>query len=127
MAEKRSSQDERILLMNASRWIKRGRERGVIEIKLTEGDYLRMLATLSAHETTAKVIIACDGGLVQDVCASVPVEYAMIDYDVEGADEDRLTAIPQDDKTTVEAYAYAGNADVLPPERVQELFKAIIE
>jgi len=124
MAEKRSIQDERILLMNAARWIKRGHECGVVEIKLTEGDYLRMLNTLRAHETTTKVVIACDGGLVQDVCANMPVEFAMIDYDNDGVEDDRLTAIPQDDGTTPEACAYTGAADVLPA-RVDQLFKAI--
>jgi hypothetical protein len=79
-----------------------------------------------------KVIIACDGGLVQDVCSNVPVEYAVIDYDVEDVDADRLTAIPQEDvigvpKTDdVWAYTYTGNADVLS-DRVQQLFDAVNE
>lgn len=79
---------------------------------------------------TIKIVIACDGGLVQDVTANIPMEYAMVDYDVEGADTDRLTAIPQVDvigtpkQDDVWAYAYIGNADVLP-ERVDQIFNVL--
>jgi hypothetical protein len=71
-----------------------------------------------------RVVVACDGGLIQDVLSTAPIDLAVIDYDVEDMDDERLIDIPQDDETAVRAYAYAARVDVMP-ERVKQLFDAI--
>lgn len=72
-----------------------------------------------------RVVIVLAGGLVQDVLSNEPIDYCVIDYDVEDADADRLTKIPQcNGRPAEDAYAFAGKTDVMP-ERVLELFGAI--
>src|SRR5690606_18702783 len=44
-----------------------------------------------------RVLVALDGGLVQGDCSDRPVEVMVVDYDVEGANEETLADIPQDD------------------------------
>jgi hypothetical protein len=87
-------------------------------------DALRAKLAPFAQPQPIKIVITCDGGLVQDVCSNVPVEFAMIDYDDSDVEDDRLIAIPQGDGSEVKAYAYTGSADVLP-ERTEQLFVAI--
>jgi len=73
----------------------------------------------------SRVVIVLEGGLVQDVLSNVPMEFARIDYDTDGAEESDLVDIPQTPAgDTAQAYAYTANADVMP-ERVNELFTAI--
>lgn len=50
-----------------------------------------------------RVLVAIDGGLVQGGCADVPVELITLDYDCEGADDDEVYAIPQDEGGTARA------------------------
>jgi hypothetical protein len=71
-----------------------------------------------------KVVIVCDGGLVQEVLSDGPVEYCVIDYDVEGTDEGWLSKIPQSEGKTADAYAYSGLAS-RRSYRVKEIFKAV--
>lgn len=53
--------------------------------------------------------IVCEGGLVQDIVSDQPgrflgIKVMVIDYDVEGADLDRLSAVSQHDGTDADAY-----------------------
>ena len=98
-------------------------EKAGYHVRDTNG-LLASIERITGQPDPIRVVIGCDGGLVQDVSANVPVDFAMIDYDVKGADDDRLTAIPQTGGDPVQAYAYTAHADVMP-ERVAELFKAI--
>ncbi len=41
------------------------------------------------------VVIIVEYGVVQGVCANGPATATLIDYDIEGSDEDKLTPIPQ--------------------------------
>lgn len=43
------------------------------------------------------IIVAIEGGLVNAVVADSPVELLTIDYDVDGADEDEIIPVPQDE------------------------------
>lgn len=51
-----------------------------------------------------KIIIVCNGGLVQNVVASEPVEVMLIDYDTEGACEGDTVLMPQKNGGVSEAY-----------------------
>ncbi len=54
-------------------------------------------------EAAARIVVALDGGLVQSVVADRPIKLLVVDYDVEGADGDELSLIPQDDRPPVPA------------------------
>lgn len=70
------------------------------------------------------VIIFVEGGVVQHIMSSVPVEAYIVDYDVEGFDSDRIREIPQTDGPPEEAGVSDGYVE-LDPERVSELKRAI--
>ena len=74
-----------------------------------------------------KVVITLDGGIVEDILSDVPSDVIVIDYDVEGIEEDRLTQIPQIRAASTEpAYTVEQVADVMP-KRVAELFRIVRE
>ena len=77
----------------------------------------------------ARVVVVIEGGIVQDILSTEPVEVAVIDYDTEGAEESDITQILQMEPGEAPEFASA-LASVHPytvdPERVQELFAAIV-
>ena len=42
----------------------------------------------------ARVLVTMEGGLIQDVTSDLPVDVLVLDFDTDGADEDRIYAIP---------------------------------
>lgn len=54
-----------------------------------------------------RVVIAVEGGVMQSIVADAEISPVVLDYDVEGVDEDKLTAIPQSDKQGEELDASA--------------------
>jgi hypothetical protein len=83
-----------------------------------------------AMGNTAKLVIVCDGGLIQDILSSADIEVAVIDYDCESYDEDALTDIPQTGSTgsTVgveQAYACVRGDVEVDSKRVEQLFQVI--
>ena len=72
-----------------------------------------------------KIVIVVDGGVVQDVLSSEPVEVVLVDYDTDGADPADLTAVPQGDgkaseDSFVREWKFVGPE--VCPTRVEELF-----
>jgi hypothetical protein len=51
-----------------------------------------------------RIAIIMDGGLIHNILADEEVEITIVDYDVEGAEEEDLTEVPQNDGTSVEAF-----------------------
>ena len=53
----------------------------------------------AASREPVRILISLEGGLVTGVLTEgdTPTEVLIIDYDYEGADEDEITAVPQDD------------------------------
>jgi hypothetical protein len=49
---------------------------------------------------TPRVLISCDGGLVQGITSDIKIHATVLDYDVEGADVEDLVDVPQGDGTT---------------------------
>ena len=75
-----------------------------------------------------KIVIVLEGGVVQDVLScGVPVQFALIDYDAEGADESEIVQIPQEGegRPFEDAIAYVSSADMQRPARALELFEAV--
>lgn len=50
----------------------------------------------------SRIFIHLEGGLIQDVCSDVPdLEVVILDFDIEGADEDETIRHPDDAKDEV--------------------------
>jgi hypothetical protein len=74
-----------------------------------------------------RIVITMDGGIVQNIIANHgDVEIALIDYDIDSMEEDRLTEISQGDGTKEKAYAWVASApDGVDSQRVDQLFQEI--
>jgi hypothetical protein len=72
----------------------------------------------------AKIVVVMEGGLLQCVLSTEPVEIAVIDYDTEGADLEGIKPIPQSDGKFADAYVRIEGAEI-NLERVEELFTAV--
>jgi len=70
-----------------------------------------------------KIIITVDGGMVQNVMSTIPVDFCMIDYDTEGAQEELITKIEFPDGLS-EAICYIDSAEENAKE-VNRLFKVV--
>lgn len=79
-----------------------------------------------------RIVIVMDGGLVQQVLADRPVEVLVVDYDVDGADLEDLTLMPQEPvaseaQTFVHAaVALWGDHTQQAPDRVAQMFAAAL-
>ncbi len=60
--------------------------------------------------------IRMEGGLIQSVWADRPINVTVIDYDIEGVEEDDLFDMPQHDGSTSECYVSEYPAAVMPDE-----------
>lgn len=60
-----------------------------------------------------RILVHIDGGIVQSVSSDSPLdaEVVVIDYDVEGADEEDLDLVPQSDDPTDVEFAYIQRRD----------------
>lgn len=67
-----------------------------------------------------RIIVCCDGGLVQEHFSDQPVELTVLDYDVDGADEADLEDIPQEDGTTAKG-SLTDSGVCVNPARVLEI------
>lgn len=67
-----------------------------------------------------------EGGLIRDVLVDKPVSLIVVDYDCEGSDPDKITHIPQFDRSggevgTEEALVFRPPQDDSVPEQVAQL------
>ena len=58
-----------------------------------------------------RIAIIMEGGLIQNIFADEEVDITIVDYDTEGADEEDLTEVLQNDGTSVEAFIYYSIGD----------------
>lgn len=76
-----------------------------------------------------KVVVTISGGCIQDVMTDMEnTEVLIIDYDVDGLEEDMMTMIPQKNgkKEGAHVYVYEGTTQAEEdPERVEQLFNAV--
>lgn len=61
-----------------------------------------------------RIVAVMDGGLIQEVLGTHEVDFRVVDYDTEGADEDGLVEVPQTDGDTAEAYCFGHGVEVNP-------------
>ena len=68
-----------------------------------------------------RLVIMCNGGLVQDVISDVPMDGTVIDYDVEGADAEDISKILQRDGSVEDGSMW--NVDVeVNSKRLDQIF-----
>lgn len=67
-----------------------------------------------------QIVIVMDGGIIQQVLSTEPVQYLIIDYDKDG-DRENMVEVPQDDGTTAKAYTYPGRSDILSESELGKL------
>jgi hypothetical protein len=59
-----------------------------------------------------KLVILVEGGLIIDIIsAGVPVEVVVVDYDIEGADEYRITTVPTNPPAKAYITGYESDID----------------
>jgi hypothetical protein len=74
-----------------------------------------------------RIVITVEGGVIQSILSSVPVDVLTIDYDVDGSDSRRLVEVPQEglgERRTELAHVMIDSAGsgLNEPARVNELF-----
>ena len=71
-----------------------------------------------------KIVIVLDGGILQGVTTcGIPVEYVVIDYDIDGAED--TFQVPQGDGTFVDACVYASLAENTETSYAFEVFNLV--
>ena len=63
-----------------------------------------------------KLAITMEGGIIQSAFSNTPIEFSVIDYDTDGADEDELSLVPQNDGRMEEAYFHQPHIAIMPEE-----------
>ena len=51
-----------------------------------------------------RIAIIMEGGIIQNILTDEEVDITIVDYDIEDAEEEDLTEVPQNDGTSVEAF-----------------------
>ena len=77
--------------------------------------------------TPVRCVIGLEGGLVTGVTANVDLEFVVLDYDVEGCDDDEVMTVPSlwvEDKV-IDVYKRGFYDADLAPEPVERLHAAI--
>jgi hypothetical protein len=62
-----------------------------------------IVSTPAEPDEPMRIVVCLDGGLVTSVVAAAPLDVLVVDYDVEGADEEDLDEIDQGDGTVADA------------------------
>lgn len=70
-----------------------------------------------------QVVVIMEGGLIQEVIASGPVEVLTIDHDTEGSSREHIRDIPQGNSPPAECYVRCENVTV-DRCRITRLWKA---
>lgn len=77
-----------------------------------------------ADPEAVRIVAVMDGGIIQNVLGTHAVDFRVVDYDTEGADEDGLVDIPQSDGKTTEAYCF-GHAVEIDPQWCSQVADAM--
>jgi hypothetical protein len=68
----------------------------------------------------ARLVVFMDGGLIHQVLSNEPIELVIVDYDLEGLEEDEVSIV-----MGAEAYVHIDRASELNTEVVQQVFKDV--
>ena len=66
-----------------------------------------------------------EGGCITSVLSTDSIDVTIIDYDIEGCDEEDFKLIPQGEGKTAMAYMYRGEYPEINPERINEILNSI--
>jgi hypothetical protein len=59
-----------------------------------------------------RIAIIMEGGIIHDILADEEVDITIVDYDIEGTEEEDIAKIPQIDGAAVEAYIGYPGVDI---------------
>lgn len=78
-------------------------------------------------DVPVRCLIGLEGGLVTGVTSNVLLEFTVLDYDVEGCDDDEVMTIPSmdNDGREVEVYKRGFYESEMDPDVVASLYQAI--
>lgn len=99
----------------------------VSALAATEIDALCQRMNSIAMAPEPHVVVTIAGGLVAEIHADAPVSLAILDYDVEGVDEDQIREIPETDGSRSEATIGHWDAADIPcnPQWVGAIFASL--
>ncbi len=76
-------------------------------------------------ETATKIVITIECGVVSNVLSVLPLDVAIINYDVDDEDIENLKKIPQGPIfPPSDAVAHVESSEIVSSEHLDELFKA---
>ncbi len=81
----------------------------------------QFIVASEAKRPAPRVLVTCDGGLVQGIVSDVPILATVLDYDVEGADLERLRDVPQGEGKTELGSLTEWNAAIDPAQITEAL------
>ena len=100
---------------------------GDVQISLDTAGIDALCEHMQALRAPVRCVIGLEGGLVTGVTANVGLEFVVLDYDVEGCDDDEVMTVPSlwgEDKV-IDVYKRGFDDADVAPEPVQRLNAAI--
>lgn len=82
-------------------------------------------AVLAQAEEPPKVVVVINDGVVSEVISTVPAQYGVIDYGVEGADENDLFLVPQTEGASSSEAVGHSSVALVDQARAEELYACI--
>lgn len=86
---------------------------------------LNLQAILDSTQDNVQVAIEMHFGLINRVASNVPVNWVLIDNDIEGCDPTQVVSRPGLDDQIQEVFNSAISASVVMPDQVEKIFKHI--
>ena len=83
-------------------------------------DMAELIDRAMKENPAPRVLVVCDGGLVQHVLTESAIDCSVLDYDQEGADPDDTIEVPQGDGTFQTAGHSQAQVDI-DPERIASI------
>ena len=91
-----------------------------------DSDGIDVLCERINLDEPVRCLIGLEGGLVSGVTSNVMLEFTVLDYDVEGCDDDEVMTIPSmDDGRDVDVYKRGFYESEVNPDVVARLYRAI--
>jgi hypothetical protein len=76
-------------------------------------------------DAKARIVIGLEGGIIQGVTGTVPIDYLVYDYDIEGCGDDEVVTRPALDDGDAEVFAAGIYEAVVNAAKIVEIFEAL--
>ena len=101
-------------------------ERVATIIERQSAEIKRLDGLVGGANTSPKAVVYVEGGVVQGIVTDIPMEVAVVDYDVEYSDPEDQFEMPQGDGKTAPAVGSRREAEI-DPARVVAMLSAVDE